>query len=85
MMQMTEKKAKRLEESGAELVGFIYRDSNDGRLAYVEGAAVRWLDADKREAFMFPHGRTDSIPPPPPAGPACRHVNEDKPLSRSKS
>jgi len=63
MMQMTKKKAKRLEDNGALLVGFIYRDK-DGDLAYVEDGAVRWLDADKRAAFMFPHGKDDIEPPP---------------------
>jgi hypothetical protein len=49
---MTEKKTKLLEDRGMKKVGYILQ-GEDGRLAYVEGAAVRWLDADQRDVFMF--------------------------------
>jgi hypothetical protein len=51
MMQITEKKTKLLEDRGMKKVGYILQ-GEDGQLAYVEGAAVRWLTADQREVFM---------------------------------
>jgi hypothetical protein len=52
MMQMTDKKTKALEERGMKKVGYILQGEN-GQLAYVEGAAVRWLGAEQRDVFMF--------------------------------
>lgn len=52
MISMTEKKINLLKARGMKKVGEILQDEN-GNLAYVEGAAVRWLDSDRRDTFMF--------------------------------
>lgn len=56
MMQMTEKKTRLLENSGMNKVGYILQDA-EGKNAYVESAAVRWLDAKQRDEFMFPENK----------------------------
>jgi hypothetical protein len=77
MMHTTEKKTKALLERGMEKVGYVLK-GKDGGLAYVEGGAVRWLDADKRAAFMFPHGKDSAE-----VGPPLRY--EGEPQSRAAS
>ena len=52
MNQITEKKINLLKARGMKKVGEILQDEK-GNLAYIEGAAVRWLDSDKRDTFMF--------------------------------
>ena len=52
MIIMTEKKINLLKARGMKKVGEILQDEN-GNLAYIEGAAVRWLDSDNRDTFMF--------------------------------
>ena len=56
MMQITEKKTTLLENSGMNKVGYILQDA-EGKNAYVESAAVRWLNAKQRDEFMFPENK----------------------------
>jgi hypothetical protein len=67
-MQITERKTKALEERGMKKVGTILQGEN-GELAYVEAAAVRWLDSNQREVFMFSEFKNQPIKHPPETAP----------------